>query len=425
MNYKNILIIEAYTDANIGSGALVENSVNILRQKYPHSNIRVMSHFPEAFIRLCQVDAVPDLFFYPFGKSRIQQIFWLAWTIFWMASVYTQLLISNQRRILFFKNKVNDFLWADIVISVGAERINDKFIKNIIFSLYTYLLVKKMGKPVVLFPCTIGPFLFGWTKWLAAKVLTLVDLIYTRDDLSFKTACKVLGIDKTKVVNTSDVAVIQNQIPCEAARKIMNVDVSEKIVGISAMKWTYVANSVETEYSNYDAYVCQLAKLSDEIISRYNVTIVFYPTNYPVNGCRENDVNTARDIINKMTYKNHTHLIDVLPTPSELKGMLSCSQVNIATRMHACIFSTGALIPTISINYLFKLKEYMNALGLKEFSIDIEQFNANWGINAFDSIWRDRQKCRDILQKSIERKQQSLWTSIKALDKIANHQSIS
>jgi len=409
MTRKKIIIIEAYTDANIGSGALVENSVNLLRQKYPDSTIRVMAHFPEAFATLCQIDAVPDFFFYPF---------WLSRTVFWMAVIYAQLMVGGPHGVRFFKNRIKDLLWADIVVSVGAERINDKFVKNIVFSLYTYLLVKKMGKKMVLFPCTIGPFLYWWTKCMAVRVLRMVDLIFTRDDLSYETVCKMPGVDHAKVVNTSDVAVIQKQIPADTARKMIGVQQSDEIVGISAMQWTYVANSIETPYSNYESYAHEMAKLADAIISQYNVTVVFYPTNYLLNGCREDDLSTAREIVEKMCQKKRTHIVDFLPTPSQLKGMLACSKVNITTRMHACIFSTGALVPTISVNYLFKIKEYMKSIGLKNFSIDIEQFNADLCLAAFDAMWHDQEKWRKIIQVSIIEKQQRLITSLERLDPV-------
>jgi polysaccharide pyruvyl transferase WcaK-like protein len=418
MTPQKILLIEAYTDANIGSGALVENSVKLLRKKYPDSEIRVMAHYPNAFATLCQVEAVPDFFFYPFGRSRIQQFFWLIRTVFWMAVIYAQLVVRGPYGVRFFKNKIKDLLWADTVVSVGAERINDKFIKNIVFSLYTYLIVKKMKKKMVLFPCTIGPFLFRWTKWLTVRVLRMVDIIFTRDDLSYEAVCTMPGLDHEKVINTSDVAVIQTQIPADTARKMIGVQESDQIVGISAIKWTYVANSIETPYSNYKSYVRQMAKLADTIISKHKVTVVFYPTNYPLNGCREDDLSTAREIVELMSYKNRTHIIDFLPSPSQLKGMLACSNVNITTRMHACIFSTGAVVPTISVNYLFKIKEYMKSIGLKNFSIDIEQFNADLCLAAFNILWNDQEKWRKIIQESLIEKQQRLFTSLERLDPV-------
>jgi polysaccharide pyruvyl transferase WcaK-like protein len=117
-----------------------------------------------------------------------------------------------------------------------------------------------------------------------------------------------------------------------------------------------------------------------------------------------------------MKNKACAHIIGTLPSPSELKGMLACSEVNITTRMHACILSTGASIPTISVNYLFKLKEYMHSLGLGDYSIDIEEFNADWALRAFDFLWQERPRWRAAISEAISKKQKQLDASMERFD---------
>ncbi|SEM27758.1 Polysaccharide pyruvyl transferase family protein WcaK [Syntrophus gentianae] len=375
-----------------------------------------MAHYPDSFRELCQIHAVEDVFQYPFGKGRFVQVVWLCRTLIWMSIIFAQTIFFPQGKILLFKGKVREFLWADVVVSVGAERINDKFIKNICFSLYTYEIVKRLGRPMVLFPCTIGPFLFKSTQWLAATVLRHLDLIYTRDNLSFKTTCGLKGVGKKKVVNTSDVAIFQPQADRNRALNLIGAKDDEYIVGISVMRWSYVANSVDTAYSNYESYVREMAFFADNLVERYGVTVIFYPTNFPVRGCREDDVTTAREIQLRMRYKDRTRIIEKLPRPSDLKGMLACSEINITTRMHACILSTGAYVPTISINYLFKLREYMHSLGLGDFSIDIEQFNADWALKAFNLLWDKRSYWRGKIREGVRIKQEQLSTSMEQFD---------
>lgn len=417
----DILIIEAYTDANIGSGALVENSLKILAKKYPDAKFRVMAHNPDVFHKLYGVNAVPDIFEYPFGLSRSKQVLWLIWTCIWMTLGLGAALSLPSKlitRLPIAGHKLSSFIWADIIISVGAERINDKFFKNIIFSLYTYNLVYCLGKKMVIFPSTIGPFLFSWSRWLSAKVLRNIDLIYTRDDQSEKTTLDLPKILPHRVFNTSDVAVLQDMIPSDQALKMIPATPDETLVGISVMKWSYFKNKMETPYSNYSAYVREMAELADTIIEEFNAVIILYPTNYPVHGCRENDVRTAYEIREQMKHGAAVRIIDSLPTPSEFKGMLACSDLNITTRMHACILSTGAFVPTISVNYLFKLAEYMNSLGLSEFSIDIEEFCADKALAAFRKMWPERALWRNHLEEAIRCKQNKLFQSMEKLDAI-------
>ena len=80
----HILIIEAYTDANIGSCALVENTLKILRTKFPDSEIKVMAQYPKAFSDLYNVTGVDDIFCYPAKRSLYYKILWLIKTVLWM-----------------------------------------------------------------------------------------------------------------------------------------------------------------------------------------------------------------------------------------------------------------------------------------------------------------------------------------------------
>ena len=47
-----ILIVEAYTAANIGSGALVENAVRLLQENFPGCSIEILAQSPESIEKL-------------------------------------------------------------------------------------------------------------------------------------------------------------------------------------------------------------------------------------------------------------------------------------------------------------------------------------------------------------------------------------
>lgn len=406
---KKILIIEAYTDSNIGSCALVENSIYLLKIKYPDSEIKLMAHYPNAFSERYGVEVVKDVFKYPFLKNRVYQYWWLARTISWMFFIYVLPKWSSR---LFFKKKVKEYFWADWIVSIGAERINDKYIKNEFFSEYTYKLAKRFGKKMILFPCTIGPFLHSYTKRIFKNVGNDIDLIYTRDTESYNITKELLN-KNVRIVNTYDVAIIQ---AWKEVKRNENSLSGKPIVGISVMKWTYLANKYETSYSNYSAYVNEMSILVDEIIRKYDVLITLFPTNYPVNAGIGDDLGVAFEIREHVKAKEKVDIVRKLLSPTEFKNRLSLSEVNITTRMHACIFSTGAFVPTISINYLFKLRSYMNDLGLSEFSVDIEDFNHEIVLDMFDKLWNCKDYWRDFIKVRIDKNRSQLFNSLNELD---------
>ena len=152
-----ILIIEAFTDANVGSCALVENSYKILQTIYKCSEIRVMAQYPKAFTDLYGIFGHEDIFVYPAQQPLTRQLLWLSktgswmlWTIMIILAIPQKIIESTfLRRLL---GKLEPFIWADLIVSVGAERLNDKYYKNGPFSWYTLLIAKLMKKKVVIFP---------------------------------------------------------------------------------------------------------------------------------------------------------------------------------------------------------------------------------------------------------------------------------
>jgi len=409
-----ILIIEAYTDSNIGSGALVENSILLLRNKYPQAEFRVMAHYPKAFENRYGNSVTEDVFKYPYNRGRVYQIYWLAVTLFWMSVSY---ILPEGLRKVFFKRRLKEFYWADLVVSIGAERINDKYIFGVLFSEYTYAIIKKINRKLILFPSTYGPFLYGWTTKMFKNIFPKIDLVYSRDNESFNVCKKLLG-SESNLVNTSDVAIFQEW---SDKKDELQKKYGKPIVGISVMKWIYVANTEETEYSNYDAYVEQMVLLIKKILGKYDVQIILYPTNFPVNGAQGDDVVVCKEIYDKCNRPDDLDYIQELVSPSEFKSMLSASELNITTRMHACILSTGAYIPTISIAYLFKLKEYMDGLGLKDYSVDIEYFEHNKVFGMFEKAWAERENISLHLKKTIDSKKVQLEDSLKRIDTILSN----
>lgn len=409
MSEKKYLIIEAYTDANIGSGALVENTIKLLKEELGASaeSIRVMAHYPSVFEAKYGITSVKDFFNYPYNQSRISQVGWLMQTFAWMVTAW--LSPKSAARSARWK----DFQWADVVVSVGAERINDKYIKNELFSLFTYCMAKKLGKKMVIAPSTYGPFLHNYTRSAAAAAFKRLDLIFCRDQRSYDTVSQFESIDKTKLVNTSDVAIVQEW---DSDYQLEMFSDQRPVVGVSVLRWTYVANSHETPYCSYESYVNEMVQFIDHLVDEYDVNIILYPTNFPVNGCREDDLVVAREIYKRLRYADRSYIVETLPSAKEFKSMMSCSVVNVTTRMHACILSTSAHIPTMSINYLFKLKEYMQGIGLGDYTIDIEDFNAKDSLEIFSRLWANKEVLRSGLEQTMRDKKSSLRHDIKRIE---------
>jgi polysaccharide pyruvyl transferase WcaK-like protein len=372
-----------------------------------------MAHCPSAFERYVDVKAVPDMFQYPYGEARWRQVLWLFRTLVWMTVVGLQALAPVGRPVV-FRSKVQHFYWADSVVSVGAERLNDKYVKNVVFALFSYWLAVALKRRMILFPCTIGPLYRKATRWLCRLVLTRVDVVYVRDKESRDIVIGLGAGAGENMICTADVAVLQESAADVEVGKVVPVWPFGTVVGLSVMRWTYVSNEVKTDLACYSSYVREMAQFADEVITRYNATIVLIPTNFPVHGCREDDLTTSREVLSQMERKGRAVLVDRLPSPGQLKAVLSRCDVNIVTRMHACILSTAAGVPTMSVNYLFKLRSYMESLGMEEYAIDIERFSCVSALGIFDRLWASRAFLRAHLRDRIAERQLHVVESVGA-----------
>ncbi len=405
-----ILIIEAYTDGNIGSASLVENSIYLLQKYFPKAKIEILAQFPEHIKKFSGLPSFPELISMPFKQSRVKQVVWLLKTLFWMISHSLAMIMKkkgayvpiwlytyDERKLL----ALDRIEWADMVVSVGAERINDNFYKAILFSLFMLWAIRLHKKFLILFPQTIGPFHFRLTRFLSKKILNSCDVIYLRDKKSYKTILE-LGIKNPIIANACDVAILQRVAPIDEAKKILNnanvPDDGKPLVGISALRWDYIKAKGK---SRYEDYRYAIARVADKMIEEKEARIVFLATNMPVHGCREDDIDVARDIISSMKKSESAHIVNQLCTPAQMKSIMGLLEMCLVTRMHACIFSTGILTPTFSINYQFKLHEYMRLVGLEDYTIDIDNVTYERLKEIADKTWNNRKRIREILEEKI------------------------
>lgn len=405
-----IVIIEAYSAANIGSGALVENSVRLLQKNFPGAEIEILAQTPESIHNLTGLPCHHELITLPLGKPRFRQVLWLLTTGLWMSVHALAVLLRriglaipvsfytfNPRTVTAVK-KVRE---ADMVVSVGAERINDNFYKAILFSLYMLWMVQTYNRFLVLFPQTIGPFHFRLTRLLSTAILRGCDVIFLRDHKSREIVSEI-GVRGPIVVETCDVAVLQPAVDSAHAWELLRQagvpEDDRPLVGMSVMRWSYIKAEGK---SGYEEYKRAIAAVADEFIEHKGVRVLFIATNVLTEGCREDDVAAAQDILELMRHKEGATILRRVYTPAQMKGIMGLLELCLVTRMHACIFSTGIFTPTASINYQFKLKEYMSLMGLGTYTVDIDSVTTENLRTLMERAWADRNRNREVLKRNI------------------------
>lgn len=375
-----VIITEGGGANNIGSMALIENAIKIVRRKYPGTELTVFclneKTVSETLIKDGYGDNVKvmrDLFPIPNG-GNLRKLIWLIQCVLWI--LYTRVLFF-----LGFKN-ISWAFWgrrkknlqeaeqAEYIYCIGAERINDIYIKTALLSLYAIGTYIKMDKKLVHMSLTIGPVFNKSTIFVAKQILNKSHAILVRDQKSFD----ILKEWKCKApyqFNSYDIALLQQINESKATSLLDEFGIESGFIGVSAIYWKFRKAVGPVRQIEYEK---ALADTLDYIIEKYNKQIVFTPT--VVSGNKLDDAAIGDRIMSMMKHKENVISVHRLLTPVEMSTLFSQCQFSIVTRMHAAILCSGAgAKPIIAINYLYKLREYMKNIGFEDYSVDIDYVN--------------------------------------------------
>jgi|GEM_PF-1021305 polysaccharide pyruvyl transferase WcaK-like protein len=413
-----ILLTEVNTISNVGSASVLENVVQNLREVFPQVEMTLSTVNEETIAEFMKLPTVPELFPRPPRLGTLpRKVRWLIPNAIWMGVNSLFLILHRYLKLPYLyqlftfspgrRRYVKALAHADLVISIGSERINDNFHQQLYFALYGYWFAKMLGKPMILYAQTIGPLRFWQSRWLTRWVLNKCDVITVRDKRSLE-VLEEISVTRPKIELVADPAIQQKPVPEETALRLLaqeGVDLAAKPrLGISVLRWNYSnAPSGKKPEEYYAEYVATVSRLADHFLERYGGSVIFVSTNHAVHGNRDDDKEVARDVLARMQHKSRAFVLEKLYRPDELKGIIGEMDLFIASRMHSCIFSTAMHVPTLALSYQFKLRAFMALLGMERFAKDFAKLSFEELRDDLDLLWSEREQVRADLKKAIDR----------------------
>lgn len=411
-----VVITEAGTSNNVGSMALIENAITIARKMHPGCSITLFCLDSDSVTKMLKKDGMldgitvlNDLFPIPEG-SILKKMVWIIQSISWI--LYSRFLLFFSKNISCGfcgrrKSNLVEIEQAEYVYCIGAERINDIYYKTALLSLYAIGTYIGMGKKLIHLSLTIGPVFNRTTIYLAKKILNRSYAIFVRDQKSYD-ILKEWNCKAPYQFRSYDIALLQQTDPSKLPLLLNEFGIKKKFVGVSCLYWSFRKAHGPVRQNEYELAI---AESLDYIIEKYKYQVVFTPT--VVGLGKYDDVSIGRSIIQKMKFGNEVVSIERVMSPVEMATLFSQCQFAIVTRMHAAILCSGAgRHPIISINYLYKLKEYMKNILFEEYSIDIDYTNSK-DIKAFidklvdnypieyERLIKRQQYLRDVISKDL------------------------
>ncbi len=418
-----ILITHYYSKRNRGDMAILSVMLQLLNKKYPASNIGVLT--ADKISKNTSLDGADFilnsyLYFCIYKSknflSRILNVFYvLAITLLW-ASIYKFLKINTS--ILMpaqIRKTSNSFLNADLIVPVGGGYLRgSKSIQSnltLIIQLHSILISIILGKKIILYSQSIGPFENVFQKLITKIILNMVDAIFVRENNTLRTL-KSIGVKNKLIYKTVDAAFgfktnTKNKMKKELSG--MGINSFDNLIGITVREW--LPDDKQLIFEN------EIAEFVKYLVNNKKKIVVFIPQ-VDSSFHNDNDRKVNERIVFKLKNLKNVYIINKNYSHTEIKGIYENLHFLIGTRMHSVIFALTGYVPSIAIEYEYKTNGMMKDLGLKEWVINIEKVNSDILIAIYNKIVISRSSYLKILNVSIPKVRKNVDFAVEYLNKV-------
>ena len=405
---ENILLINIHSSMNVGDAALLQVTLQQLRLKFPSSQMLLCMDDPDS--HKGSEKTVQSIFswVYPFRNDRKSGWNYIQLCILLPVSLIP--LLSQRlfgRRIWLFtparmRKIVSAYLDADLVVSKpGGFLYSSGRGISLLIAIYSIIYAYWAGKPVYIFPQSIGPFNHKWESFLMRKLLERVRIVMLREPISFQLV-KDLGLRNPRVHLIPDSAFCLQDAGAEAGRNWLqqrgiNPQPGLPILGMTAINWGAQNKAFDLQSEYEAACVAAIRYFAEKINGR----VILFPQVYGPLASQDDRI-PAHRISDQLAYLAGMVKVIDEPIPAELlKSIYGWMDVFIGTRMHSNIFALSKGVPVVAIGYLHKTEGIARMVGIEKWVIDIRQMHGDVLQEKLAELWSVRQEWRQKIQLKI------------------------
>jgi colanic acid/amylovoran biosynthesis protein len=300
---------------------------------------------------------------------------------------------------LYKRSVLNRMVSSDVIVSCSDENFKEtaSMLPLSIYwaiSWWTMLFERMMevsvasflGKPIVMFPNSVGPFKTRLGLLMSKLALNNFDSIIVRDSVSYN-LLKKLGV-VPKMVLTSDAALLFS-----ADSKVPVKKFSSPSIGVSI--GVYSQSLSEEDFQNF---MTEIAVALDRIVDLYNLNVCFFP--HFITGFENDDFEVSKTVMGMM--KNHGRArVFKIDSLDEFKLCLEQMKLLISSKMHPMVLATSGYVPTVCIAYDHKQTGFLKDLGLEEYLIPLKHVNSETIVSKVKKVIEERKEIVALLNDKI------------------------
>lgn len=408
----HILIINLHSSANLGDAAITTEMVRQFKETFPAAKITLAFNDPKSHPSNDQTETIGTFRSWVLSINEHRQETWHIWRFPFQLLIAFVALITHrwfgQAMYLTQCNKkrqlMEAYFEADMVVGCGGQVLSTKrrlavsFYWIVFSTLYGYWA----GKPVYMYPQTIGPVVHWHHKTVINYLIKRVRLVMARDN-TYKTVLSPTMQAKTILLPDAAFG-LHPKTSHEGWTLLASSNVqpnpSKPTVGMTVMNWVdQDASFSQAQQDRYDEAIVQLLRhIVHDLGGR---VFMFGQVTGPTE--REDDRLIAKKLMAKAGLEfPDVVLFEKLTTIESLLTAYATLDMMVGTRMHSTIMSLVSRIPVCAISYLNKAKSTFELVGLSAYATcDIRTITTDQLITMFDHAWKDRLETKHYLEQRI------------------------
>lgn len=373
---------------NTGDAAILRATVAILRNAFPGIEVAVYGEqtetaatlYPETEFRRSLYGQLDDWAQGRRRKLAAAALLFVAWASRFAFGARLAAMLPPSLRA-----SLDEYRSADLVVSSGGTYLVPHY--RLMPKLFDFLVTLALGRPLVLFTQSLGPFNGFWRRMLLRPILSRATLILVRDDRS-RGHLRGLGVPAERIRVCADAAfALSRRGPRQAPAS------NGLRIAVSVRDWPHFTNLRSQQ--GMAQFADAMVALVQMLVDKFGADVTFLSTCQGIPEYWTDDSRLARAIEERLTgvARSRVRVDARFHTPEALRDRYAGFDVVIATRMHAAILALCAGTPVMPLAYEFKTAELFGRLGFAGMVPSIEGVDGGTLCSTFRQVLLRWQVC--------------------------------
>jgi polysaccharide pyruvyl transferase WcaK-like protein len=388
---------------NLGDAAIQESVIANIQKRLPHARLVGFSLVPEDTMHRHGIPCYPLRWWYPKPEHAIEHP-----RSQWKSSLARlPLFYGSAKRVadllreaLFWIHSYRILRRLDLLVISGGGQLDDLWGGpwRLPYTVFKFsLLARLAGRKFYLLDIGVGRLRHPLSRFFARWVVRLADYRSFRDRES-QARVRALGIESPTYAYPDPAYALEIETHLQRSGPR---DTARPVVGLNPSGFCDPRLWPRKDNAIYRAYLAKIARFAAWLIDQgYDLRV--FTTDISV------DRYAIEDLKERLhaRFQSSEQVSRVFRKPSEsvqdvLHEMSECDFI-VTSKYHGIIFSHLLRKPVISLSYHPKMDAAMQAAGQGHFSADLEHFQVDWLIAAFQQLTDESTRIRSALPELTE-----------------------